>query len=101
MAFRQYALVQLVLVAGMFRSCNAHSVAAILKWFHLPGALAQAQTTLFLPGFDPQPLSVDVAGVDAQGRTTYILQTGALTDTNQDYGFIGTGSLETFVLPDC
>ena len=40
-----------------------------------------AQTALFVPGFDPQPISADVVGVGADGRTTYLLHPGAATGT--------------------
>ncbi|KAG6867609.1 hypothetical protein C0993_000550 [Termitomyces sp. T159_Od127] len=56
------------------------------------GAVA-AQTSLFIPGFDPQPISADILGVDAQGRTTWALHQGALTDTFEDPSFPGTATL--------
>ncbi|TFK89451.1 hypothetical protein K466DRAFT_584620 [Polyporus arcularius HHB13444] len=34
-------------------------------------AVAAAETTLFIPGFDPQQITADVEGVDASGHTTY------------------------------
>lgn len=55
---------------------------------------ALAQTSLFIPGFDPQPISADILGVDAQGRTTWALHKGAPTDTFDDSGFVGTGEYQ-------
>ncbi|KAF9469414.1 hypothetical protein BDZ94DRAFT_1303886 [Collybia nuda] len=54
---------------------------------------ALAQTSLYIPGFDPQPISADILGVDAQGRTTWALHQGARTGTFDDSGFIGTATL--------
>jgi hypothetical protein len=55
-------------------------------------ALALSQTSLFIPGFDPQPLSADILGVDAQGRTTWAVHAGSPTDTFNDSPFPGTGT---------
>jgi len=52
-----------------------------------------AQTSLFIPGFDPQPLSADILGVDVQGRTTWALHAGSPTDTFSNAEFIGTATL--------
>ncbi|KAG5718968.1 hypothetical protein E4T56_gene103, partial [Termitomyces sp. T112] len=54
---------------------------------------AVAQTSLYIPGFDPQPISADILGVDAQGRTTWALHQGALTDTFEEGSFPGTATL--------
>jgi len=51
-----------------------------------------AQTSLFIPGFDPQPISADILGVES-GRTTWALHKGAVTGTFDDSGFIGTATL--------
>lgn len=51
----------------------------------------RAQSSLYIPGFDPQAISVDQVGVGADGRTTYVLQPGTPTDTDEDVGFFGTG----------
>jgi len=65
---------------------------------HLPvlvlfAVSVSAQTSLFIPGFDPQPLSADILGVDTQGRTTWALHPGSPTDTLNDAGLIGTATL--------
>ena len=54
---------------------------------------ALAQTSLFLPGFDPQPLSADILGTDAEGRTTWAIHAGAKTGTFDDASFPGTATL--------
>jgi len=35
--------------------------------------------SLYLPGFDPQPLTASVIGVDSNGDTTYLIQAGTPT----------------------
>lgn len=56
-------------------------------------AVAAAQTSLYVPGFDPQALTVDIEGVDAQGRTTYLIGPGASSGTFYDNdGLVGTGT---------
>ncbi|KAI0300674.1 hypothetical protein B0F90DRAFT_1917640 [Multifurca ochricompacta] len=52
-----------------------------------------ADTSLFIPGFDPQPLSVGNLGTDGQGRTTWEIIPGSLTNTLEDTGFVGTATL--------
>lgn len=57
-----------------------------------------AQTSLFIPGFDPQPISADILGVDSESRTTWALHKGAVTGTfEDDSGFIGTGMRDSFL----
>ncbi|KAI0048167.1 hypothetical protein FA95DRAFT_1605494 [Auriscalpium vulgare] len=53
----------------------------------------QADTSLFIPGFDEQPLSAVNLGVDAAGRTTWAIAPGALTGTWQEAAFYGTATL--------
>lgn len=50
-----------------------------------------AQTSLYIPGFDPQPVSANVLGVGSDGRTTWQIQPGQPSGTLSDVGFIGTG----------
>jgi len=54
---------------------------------------AQMSTSLYIPGFDPQPVSAHIAGVGSDGRTTWILQRGTVNaaDTSSYAGFFGTG----------
>jgi hypothetical protein len=40
-----------------------------------------AETSLYLPDFDPQPISADVLGVGPDGETTYLIQAGQPTGT--------------------
>ncbi|KAF9532874.1 hypothetical protein CPB83DRAFT_846525 [Crepidotus variabilis] len=56
-------------------------------------AHAQSTTSLFLPGFDPQPLSADVAGVGSDGHTTWAIQKGKPTGTEDPSDFPGTVTL--------
>jgi len=46
-------------------------------------SLIQADVSLYLPGFDPQPLTASVLGVDSNGDTTYLIQAGTPTG-NED-----------------
>ncbi|KAI0262043.1 hypothetical protein BC834DRAFT_892776 [Gloeopeniophorella convolvens] len=55
--------------------------------------LVRADTSLFIPGFDPQPLSVGNLGTDGQGRTTWEIVPGSLTGTFDEPAFIGTATL--------
>ncbi|KAI0065179.1 hypothetical protein BV25DRAFT_1913805 [Artomyces pyxidatus] len=52
-----------------------------------------ADTSLFIPGFDPQPLSVANLGAGADGRTTWEIVPGSLTGTFDEPAFIGTATL--------
>ncbi|PBK78747.1 hypothetical protein ARMSODRAFT_1011290 [Armillaria solidipes] len=69
----------------------------------LQGALGQS--SLYVPGFDAQALSVEVAGV-ADGHTTFIIQPAP--DATGSDGFVGTATLVegsdyaslTYVAPD-
>lgn len=48
-------------------------------------------TSLYVPGFTAQPMSADVLGVDAEGRTTWALQGEAAQTIGGKAGFPGTG----------
>ncbi|KAH6908322.1 hypothetical protein BKA70DRAFT_266810 [Coprinopsis sp. MPI-PUGE-AT-0042] len=53
-----------------------------------------AQTSLYIPGFDPQPVSAKVAGVDSDGRTTWLLNKGSPTaGFTPTIDFVGTATL--------
>ncbi|KAI0069835.1 hypothetical protein K474DRAFT_1680627 [Panus rudis PR-1116 ss-1] len=52
-----------------------------------------AQTSLFIPGFDPQPLSVSQVGAGSDGKTTFAIVPGTPSGTLQDIGLIGTATL--------
>jgi len=54
--------------------------------------VAAAETSLFIPGFDPQAISADIQGVDGQGHTTWLLHQGASSGT-LDVFFQGTATL--------
>ncbi|KAI0362546.1 hypothetical protein OH77DRAFT_1388589, partial [Trametes cingulata] len=56
--------------------------------------VATAQTSLYIPGFDPQAITADVEGVDAQGRTTWRIGPGVTSGTYEDpAGIIGSATL--------
>ncbi|ESK91398.1 hypothetical protein Moror_2745 [Moniliophthora roreri MCA 2997] len=55
---------------------------------------ANAQTSLYLPGWEEQAISADILGVDDKGRTTWQIQRGASTAADDDEsGFHGTFTL--------
>jgi hypothetical protein len=58
--------------------------------------VVRADTSLYIPGFDPQPLSVGELGTDGQGRTTWEVVPGSLTGTFSEPAFIGTGARSFF-----
>lgn len=60
--------------------------------------VVRGDTSLFIPGFDPQPLSVGDLGTDGQGRTTWEIVPGSLTGTFTEPAFVGTGTLFIFPL---
>jgi hypothetical protein len=56
--------------------------------------VANADTSLWIPETDPEPISAGIVGVGNDGRTTWALQQGSATGTftDQDNGPpIGTG----------
>jgi len=55
--------------------------------------VVSAQTSLYIPGFDPQPVSASEVGVGADGRTTWELAPGVTSGTYEDIGFAGTATL--------
>ncbi|KAH9852726.1 hypothetical protein C2E23DRAFT_825044 [Lenzites betulinus] len=60
----------------------------------LQAALAAAQTSLYIPGFDPQAVTADIEGVDAQGRTTWRLGPGVTSGAfDEPGGLIGSATL--------
>ncbi|KAF9014123.1 hypothetical protein BDQ17DRAFT_1342118 [Cyathus striatus] len=58
--------------------------------FILYVALGNAQTSLYVPGFEPQPVSADNIGVGSDGRTTWVIHEGEATDTSSYSYFVGT-----------
>ena len=61
--------------------------------------VVRADTSLFIPGFDSQPLSVGDLGTDGQGRTTWEIVPGTPTGTFSEPAFIGTGAPPFFCFP--
>ena len=66
-----------------------------------------AEVSLYVPGFDPQPLTAVRAGVE-DGQTTWLLAAGVASGDLDDSGLIGTATLVqganraslTYVPPD-
>ena len=54
-----------------------------------------AQTSLFIPGFDAQPVSANIIGVGSDARTTWELKPGVTSGSFDDSGFVGTGQCVT------
>ncbi|PFH51717.1 hypothetical protein AMATHDRAFT_2818 [Amanita thiersii Skay4041] len=55
---------------------------------------SRAQTSLYIPGFNPQPVSGDILGVGPGDRTTWALHEGRPTGTESaQSGFVGTATL--------
>ncbi|KAI1794725.1 hypothetical protein LXA43DRAFT_996324 [Ganoderma leucocontextum] len=50
----------------------------------LCASLAAAQTTLYIPGFDPQAITADNIGTDGSGHTTWRLGPGVTSGTYED-----------------
>ncbi|TFK51798.1 hypothetical protein OE88DRAFT_1658425 [Heliocybe sulcata] len=51
-----------------------------------------AQTSLFIPGFDDQPISASLIGAGSDGRTTWAIASGAVTGSVDD-SFPGTATI--------
>ncbi|OBZ65741.1 hypothetical protein A0H81_14292 [Grifola frondosa] len=53
-----------------------------------------AQVSLYIPGFDPQPITADELGVGADGQTTWRIGPGVTSGTyTQDAGIFGSATL--------
>ncbi|TBU35580.1 hypothetical protein BD311DRAFT_707685 [Dichomitus squalens] len=60
----------------------------------LCASFAAAQTTLYIPGFDPQAITADEVGTDASGHTTWVIGPGVTSGTYEDApGIIGSATL--------
>jgi len=60
------------------------------------GALVQCtfgQLSLYIPGFDPQPISAIELGAGSDGRTTWLIEPGSPTGTFTAPDFLGTATL--------
>ncbi|PIL24339.1 hypothetical protein GSI_14092 [Ganoderma sinense ZZ0214-1] len=47
-------------------------------------SLAAADTTLYIPGFDPQAITANNVGTDASGHTTWVIGPGVTSGTYED-----------------
>ncbi|KAI0636581.1 hypothetical protein C8Q77DRAFT_511662 [Trametes polyzona] len=73
---------------------KATSVGSLVILVVCQASLAVAQTSLYIPGFDPQAITADVEGVDAQGRTTYRIGPGVTSGAFEDpAGIVGSATL--------
>ncbi|PCH37920.1 hypothetical protein WOLCODRAFT_22946 [Wolfiporia cocos MD-104 SS10] len=54
---------------------------------------ASATSSLYVPGFDPQPITVNELGVGSDGATTYIIAPGVTSGTLDQYGIFGPATL--------
>ncbi|KAH9900954.1 hypothetical protein C8Q73DRAFT_786370 [Cubamyces lactineus] len=73
---------------------KAFSASMLALLATLPASIVLAQTSLYIPGFDPQAITADVEGVDAQGRTTWRIGPGVTSGTYEDpAGIIGSATL--------
>lgn len=52
-----------------------------------------AQTSLYLPDFDPQPVTADELGVGPDGQTTWLIAPGVSSAGLDDWGFYGPATL--------
>ncbi|EMD38146.1 hypothetical protein CERSUDRAFT_82383 [Gelatoporia subvermispora B] len=55
--------------------------------------LVTAQTSLYVPGFDPQPITADLLGVGPDGQTTWLIAPGVSSAGLDDNGFDGPATL--------
>ncbi|PSR77594.1 hypothetical protein PHLCEN_2v7784 [Hermanssonia centrifuga] len=54
---------------------------------------AWGQTSLYIPGFDPQPVTANELGVGADGETTWLIAPGVTSGSFEDSGFFGPATL--------
>lgn len=57
------------------------------------GYVAADVTSLYIPGFDPQPVTANELGAGSDGYTTYVIAPGVTSGTLDDYGFYGPATL--------
>jgi len=62
---------------------------ALVAWAHN----VIAETSLYIPGFDPQPVTANELGVGADGATTWLIAPGQPSGTLSDLGFYGPATL--------
>ncbi len=60
---------------------------------------AWGQTSLYIPGFDPQPVTANELGVGADGETTWLIAPGVTSGSFEDSGFFGPGNSLITLLP--
>ncbi|OCH93848.1 hypothetical protein OBBRIDRAFT_885222 [Obba rivulosa] len=71
---------------------RATTFAAVVS-FLASRQLVAAQTSLYLPDFDPQPVTADQLGVGPDGQTTWLIAPGVSSAGLDDNGFFGPATL--------
>ncbi|KAH9170250.1 hypothetical protein EDB89DRAFT_1979660, partial [Lactarius sanguifluus] len=71
---------------------HSFSLLSLIVLHHLV-ICVRADASIFIPGFDPQPLSAGELGTDGQGRTTWEIVPGTPTGTFDTAPFVGTATL--------
>ncbi|KAH9036536.1 hypothetical protein EDB85DRAFT_2112280 [Lactarius pseudohatsudake] len=71
---------------------HSFSLLSLVVLHHLV-ICVRADASIFIPGFDPQPLSAGELGTDAQGRTIWEIVPGTPTGTFDEVPFVGTATL--------
>ncbi|KAH8985095.1 hypothetical protein EDB92DRAFT_2091885 [Lactarius akahatsu] len=71
---------------------HSFSLLSLVVLHHLV-ICVRADASIFIPGFDPQPLSAGELGTDGQGRTTWEIVPGTPTGTLDEAAFVGTATL--------
>lgn len=64
----------------------------LTRWY-VPFSVAVAETTLYIPGFDPQAITANNIGTDASGHTTWVIGSGVTSGTYEDApGIVHSGA---------
>lgn len=67
-------------------------MASYLADAHFALVVTAQATSLYIPGFDPQPVTIlSELGVGADGATTWLVAPGTPSGDFQDSGFFGPG----------
>jgi len=87
MMFSKSFVVLVALSTGETHSKDHMGHTTQLTSFSITAAIAQDTSgltfsSLYIPGFDPQPINVQPIGVGSDGRTTYVLGPGVATNTD-------------------
>lgn len=83
------AVLAAVVLSGTFAPSREDGTKLTARFGILPDVAAQ--TTLYIPGADPQPITASVLGVGSGGETTWLLGPGVSSGTLEDIGIPGPG----------